>query len=83
MKTGLLNIRRLAVAAALLGAVFSPLDASAQSELDSSEAEAFLGTWTISLDTEFGVFGLDLKVEDQGGKVAVTIGSPTWVAWRK
>ena len=76
MKTTLLNVRRLAVAAALLGAVFSPLGASAQSALDASEAEAFLGTWTISLDTEFGAFDMDLKVEDQAGKVAATMGSP-------
>ena len=77
MKTTLLNVRRLAVAATLLGAVFSPLNASAQSELDASEAEAFIGAWTIALNTDFGAFDMDLKVEDQGGKVAVTIGAPT------
>ena len=76
MKTTLLNVRRLPLAAALLGAMFSPLGTSAQSELDASEAGPFLGAWTISLDTEFGAFDMDLKVEDQAGKVAASIGSP-------
>jgi hypothetical protein len=43
MNTTILNVRRHAVAAALLGAAFSPLGASAQSTPDASEAEAFLG----------------------------------------
>lgn len=75
MKDMPLHMRRLAVAAALLGVVFSPTVASAQSDLDASEAEAFMGEWMISLDTDFGAFDIDLKIEDQGGKVAVTIGS--------
>ena len=77
MNAMLLNIRRLALAAALPGAVFFPLGSSAQSALDASEAEAFIGAWTIALDTDFGAFDMDLKVEDQGGKVAVSIGAPT------
>lgn len=50
--------------------------AFAQSELDVGEAEAFLGEWVVSLDTDFGAFDMDLKIEDQGGKVAASIGSP-------
>ena len=76
MKITLIDVRSFMVAAALVGVVLSPRVASAQSQLDASEAEAFLGTWTVSLDTDFGAFDLDLEVEDQGGKVAVSIGSP-------
>ncbi len=75
MKTRLLHVRRLTVAAALLGVVFPPRVASAQSDLDVSEAQAFLGTWDLTLDTEFGSFDMEIKIEDEGGKVAVTIGA--------
>ena len=76
MKTTLLHVRRLAVAAALLGAVVSPRAASAQSELDASEAEAFLGSWSVSLESDFGPIEFPLEVEDQDGKVAASAGSP-------
>ena len=46
MKTTLLHVRRLAVAAALLGAIVSPRAVSAQSALDASEAGAFMGSWS-------------------------------------
>ena len=68
--------RRLAVAAVLVGAMLSPLAASAQSELNSSDASAFMGEWLVSLDTDFGAFDMDLSITDQDGKVAVTITSP-------
>ena len=76
MKTTLLHVRRLAVAAALLGAVVSPRAASAQSELDASEAEAFLGSWSVSLESDFGPIEFSLELEDQGGKVTANVGSP-------
>ena len=76
MKTTLLQVRRLAVAAALLGAVLSPQAASAQSELDASEAGAFLGSWSVSLESDFGPIEFSLELEDQGGKVAANVGSP-------
>ena len=76
MKTTLVSARRLAVAAALLGVAFFPPAASAQSMLDTSEAEAFLGTWNIPLQTDFGPLDLELRIEDQGGKVAASVGSP-------
>ena len=75
MKTTL-AARRLAVAAALLGVAFFPLAASAQSMLDTSEAEAFLGTWDIPLQTDFGPLVVELRIEDQGGKVAASVGAP-------
>ena len=76
MKTTLLHVRRLAVAGALLGAVFSPAAGSAQSMLDSSEAKAFLGDWNVALEADFGAFEMGLKIQDQGGKVAASVGSP-------
>ena len=76
MKTTLLHVRRLAVAAALLGAVVSPRAASAQSELDASEAGAFLGSWSVSLESDFGPIEFPLEIEDQDGKVAASAGSP-------
>jgi len=63
------------MAAAALGAVLSPFAASAQSQLDVAEAQAFLGNWNLSLQTDFGPFDLELKIEDQGGKVAAMVGS--------
>ena len=75
MKTALVHIRRLTVATALMGVVFFPPAASAQSMLDTSEAEAFLGTWDVPLETDFGPIDVEFKIEDQGGKVAGCIGS--------
>jgi len=57
-------------------ALLSPLAVSAQSDLDASQAEAFMGDWVIDMDTDFGPFTMNLEVEDQGGKVAASIGSP-------
>jgi len=73
MKTTLLHVRRLALIAALLGVVVSPRAAYAQSELDASEATAFLGSWTISMQGDFA-FEFPLVLEDQGGKVAANVG---------
>ena len=75
MKTTLLHVRRLAVAAALLGAVVSPRAASAQSELDASEAGAFLGSWAVSLQSDYGPIDFPLELTDQGGKVAASVGA--------
>jgi len=75
MKSTLLHVRRLAVAAALLGVVFSPRAVSAQSQLDTSEAAAFLGSWNISIVSDFGALEFPLELEDQGGKVAANVGS--------
>ena len=76
MNTKLQQVCRLAVAVALLGAVFSPMAVSAQSELDASEAAAFLGNWSVAMDTELGAFDVALKLEDQGGKVAASVSLP-------
>jgi hypothetical protein len=71
-----LQARRLAMAIALLGVVFSPRAVSAQSKLDASEAQALLGAWTVSMETDFGGLEVEMKIEDQGGKVAASVGAP-------
>lgn len=58
-----------------LGAA-APAQAEAQSQLDVSQAQAFLGTWVVSMDTDFGPFSMDLDLQDEGGKVAASMGSP-------
>ncbi len=79
MKSTLLHVRRLAVAVALLVAVVAPQAASAQSELDASEASAFMGEWTITLDAPEGgrgAFEFPVELTDQDGKVAAKVGLP-------
>lgn len=68
-----IHARRLALCAALVAAVASP--ASAQSQLDTSQAQAFLGNWTVPLTTDMGAMTMELNIVDQGGKVAATFGS--------
>jgi hypothetical protein len=65
----------LAVATALCAAVL-PGHTAAQSQLDVAQAQAFLGKWVVSMQTDFGPFQMDLDVADQEGKVAASIGSP-------
>ncbi len=76
MKTTLLHVRRLAVVAALVGVVVSPGAAWAQSQLDTSEAGAFLGSWTVALESDFGPIAFPLELMDEGGKVAAKVGLP-------
>ena len=76
MKTTLLHVRRLAVAAALLGTIVSARAVSAQSALDTSEAGAFMGSWSVSLQSDYGPLEFPLELTDQGGKVAASVGSP-------
>ncbi len=76
MKTTLLHVRRLAVVAALLGVVVSPRAAWAQSQLDASEAGAFLGSWTVAVESDFGPMAFSLELMDEGGKVAAKVGLP-------
>lgn len=69
---------RNAVLAALLVAAFAaaPHALGAQSQLDVSQARAFLGNWVISMQTDFGPMTLNMTIADQGGKVAASVGSP-------
>lgn len=74
MRVTRVHVRRLGLCAALVAAVASP--ASAQSQVDTSQAQAFLGNWVIALVTDMGPMNLELKIVDQGGKVAATFGAP-------
>jgi len=70
-----MKTRYAAVLAALtLIAVLSPA-ASAQSQLDTSQATAFLGSWSLSFDSPQGTLVMELEVADSGGKVSASIGS--------
>jgi len=73
MRPTILAPRVLAVTAAAALALFAPAASSAQSSLDASEAQAFLGNWVVSMDTDFGPFAMDLAITDQGGKVAAQV----------
>ncbi|MGE0160634.1 MAG: hypothetical protein AB7T31_14600 [Gemmatimonadales bacterium] len=74
MRITRVHARRLALCAALVAAAAAP--ASAQSQLDTSQAQAFLGNWVMSLVTDMGPMDLQLNIRDQGGKVGAQFGSP-------
>jgi hypothetical protein len=76
MRRARVKILRWAAGAVLTGVAMLPSDAAAQSQLDVAEAEAFLGEWIISMQTDYGPFQMNLDVADQDGKVAANIGSP-------
>lgn len=76
MKKTVLVARRIAASLVLMGALVAPMDASAQSQLDVAQAQAFLGDWVINMDTDLGPMTLNMTIEDRGGKVAATVGSP-------
>ena len=59
---------------ALAAALASP--AAAQSQLDASQAQAFMGNWVLPLTTDMGAMNLQLNISDQGGKVAAQFGAP-------
>ena len=71
--------RRLlgALALAATATTVGPAEVWAQaSQLEATQASEFLGDWDMPLNTEYGSFDLDLVIADQGGKVAVNVGSP-------
>jgi hypothetical protein len=70
------HARALTLAAALLGTLVAPDFASAQSQLDVTEARTFLGSWVLAMTSDMGNFSMNLDVTDAGGKVAVVLGSP-------
>lgn len=57
-------------------AMLVPLAVSAQSDLDASEAQQFIGSWTVAMTSDFGDFTMDLEIQEEGGKVAASIGAP-------
>ena len=59
---------------ALLAAVMLPIVASAQG-VAVADAQAFIGSWSLTLDTPQGAMPMDVNVKDADGKVAGEIGS--------
>jgi hypothetical protein len=76
MHTTVLVTRRVAAGLALVAALAAPMPASAQSQLDASQAQAFMGSWVINMSTDFGPMVITMSIQDQGGKVAASVGSP-------
>jgi hypothetical protein len=66
----------LVAASALFVTALTPTAVAAQSDLDVSEAGAFLGAWVISINSDYGPFTFDLEIADHDGKVGATISSP-------
>lgn len=66
---------RVALAFVAVALLAAPRPGAAQSQLDTAEAEAFLGSWDLPLQTEYGAFDVDLVITDQSGKLSVVIGS--------
>lgn len=70
------HLVRLALVAAALTASVSTVGASrasAQSTLDTAEAQAFLGTWATSLDSPEGPMPTTFAITDAAGKVALRV----------
>ena len=76
MKRVSAKILGLALGVSLLGAAVLPAQAAAQSQLDTTQAQAFMGKWLVDMQTDFGPFQMNLDLTDQGGKVAGSMGSP-------
>jgi hypothetical protein len=64
-----------ALALALLVAG-SPVQASAQSALNASDAQAFIGSWSLDMTSQMGNFTMGLDLTDMAGKVGATLDFP-------
>jgi hypothetical protein len=76
MRNRIHGTRRLAIGLALAGALLAPLHAAAQSQLDVAQAQAFLGSWVINMETDFGPMVINMTIDDRSGKVGASVGSP-------
>lgn len=76
MSTTAKMLRHIALAAVVMVGATAPLTVSAQSDLDTSEAQDFLGNWNLQVMSDAGGGAMTLSITDQGGKVAVEMGSP-------
>jgi hypothetical protein len=57
----------------VLVALALPRVASAQAALTAADAAAFMGGWTLGLDTPQGAMSMELTIKDDAGKVAASI----------
>jgi hypothetical protein len=64
-----------ALALALLAATL-PAAASAQSALNTADAQAFVGSWTLAMTSQMGDFSMGLEIADMAGKVSATLDFP-------
>ncbi len=72
-----MNIARKAgLAASVLAVLALAAPAFAQSSLAVAEAAAFMGGWTLGLDTPQGSMEMTLDLTDEGGKVGGQAGRP-------
>lgn len=68
-------MRNLAAAVAFAAMAFAT-PALAQTSIPSSEAQPFLGTWSVALDANGQAFTMDVTIQDVEGNVAAEVGSP-------
>jgi hypothetical protein len=71
--------RRALVVVAVLVALAVPSGAFAQAGLAAADAAAFMGGWTLGLDTPQGALSMELTIKDEAGKVAGTISAEPMV----
>ena len=64
------TIRTLALVLTLL-----PFASFAEAQLAPADAGAFMGSWTLALDTPQGAFEQSLILKDEGGKVVAEMSS--------
>jgi hypothetical protein len=74
-KQGIMKLHSWIVGAIAAIALLAAPPVKAQSPLAAAEATAFLGTWTITLDSPQGPFEQVLELKDAGGKVSAQITS--------
>lgn len=61
---------------ALASLVFAPVPAAAQSSVATAEAAAFVGNWTISVDSPQGPLEQTVDIKDASGKLSALLTSP-------
>jgi hypothetical protein len=66
---------RSLLAVALLAAAL-PGAASSQSALNVSDAQAFMGSWTLAMTSQMGDFSMGLEFTDMAGKLGATLDFP-------
>jgi hypothetical protein len=71
--------RQALMAVAVLVALAIPGSAFAQAGLAAADATAFLGAWTLGLDTPQGALSMELTIKDEAGKVTGTISAEPMV----
>jgi hypothetical protein len=66
---------RSAFAVALLATAL-PAAASSQSALNVTDAQPFIGSWTLAMTSQMGNFNMGLELSDMAGKVGAVLDFP-------